>query len=66
MSVQSIYLMGDIAYTVGAFCDRNFEVGEIATVFFTAAREDWFAIFDTEGTMRVMVNPANVIEVNIA
>ena len=73
MRIVSLYTNNNDFYKVGA--DRittpegdvmlDYEIAEINAVFFTTAREDWFAILDSEGKIRKMINPRNVVDVDI-
>ena len=73
MEIKLILTSNDYVYEVGdnwvgtpaGGIELSFEIGEIVSTFFMTAREDWFAIIDTEGNLRKMINPRNVVEVDV-
>jgi hypothetical protein len=45
--------------------EENYIVGEIATTFVMAVKEDWFGVFDEDEDLRALINPANVVRLGI-
>jgi len=59
MKIKSIYTIDDGIFAVGS-SHGTYEIGEISTTLLVAVKEDWFGVYDTEGNLRVLINPKNV------
>lgn len=65
MNITLLSTTDEKVYRVGATTPTGWEIAEIVSTFFTTTRQDWFAVFDTEGSLRKLINPANVVELDI-
>jgi len=64
MKVKSLCTIDDRKFILGNE-EEDFVIGEIATTFVMAVKEDWFGIFDEDEDLRILINPANVVCIGI-